>query len=102
MDRGGIDQAIELLQRALEVLPPDADPGGLRRDRLFAYLCHCGWVSSDLALVARASEDWLGLAHALGDDSMRILPMAWLVVSFLWRVAPEPGDLAAISEVAHL
>jgi class 3 adenylate cyclase/tetratricopeptide (TPR) repeat protein len=102
MDRGGIDQAIELLQRALDVLPPDADPGGLRRDRLFAYLCHCGWVSSDLALVARASEDWLGLAHALGDDSMRILPMAWLVVSFLWRVAPEPGDLAAISEVAHL
>ncbi len=102
MDRGGIDQAVELFERALELLPADADLDGLRRDRLCAYLCHCGWVSSDLALVADASRQWLAHAQMLGDDSMRIIPMSWLVVSFLWRVAPEPEDLAAISEVARL
>jgi hypothetical protein len=71
-DRGAIDQAVDLFERALELVPDAADADGLRRDRLYHYLCHCGWMSTDLALVEDASRRWLTLARALGDETLRI------------------------------
>ncbi len=76
-DRGAIDQAVDLFERALELLPEAADADGLRRDRLYHYLCHCGWMATDLALVEDASRRWLTLAHALGDNALRIGATAW-------------------------
>jgi class 3 adenylate cyclase/tetratricopeptide (TPR) repeat protein len=102
MDRGATEQAIQLMERALELLPPDADPDGLRRDRLYQYLCQLSWVVADPARGADPSRRWLALGEALGDDAMRAVAAGWLAVSFIWRAAPGPDDLAALVSALHV
>jgi class 3 adenylate cyclase/tetratricopeptide (TPR) repeat protein len=102
MDRGAPDQAADLFQRALDLLPADVDPDGLRRDRLYQPLARCWWGAFDQQRVEDVSRRWLALGRELDDDIMRSNAAVWLTLSFLWRRVPDAADLAGLAEALRV
>ncbi len=98
LDQGASEQAVDLFERALDVLPADTDAGGIRRDELYAQLAQCCWVAFDQSRLEAVSHRWLTLGRELDDDVMRANAAAWLAQSFIFRTSPEPADIAAFSE----
>ncbi len=97
-DRAAPEQAADLLERALELLPTDADPDGLRRERLYAQIVPCQWVMFDLERLEEFSRAWLALGRELGDDVMLLNSVPWVIDSFTWVRPPEPEDFELIVE----
>ncbi len=102
IDRGAPEQAADLFQRALDLLPPDVDPDGLRRDRLYAQLTSCWWTLFELQHLEDVIGGWLALGRALRDDVMLVNASSWLVWSWLWRRVPEPAELDVLSDALHV
>lgn len=102
LERAAPEQAVELFERALEVLPSELDPTGARRDELFAQLAHCLWVIFDSARLEDVCHRWLVLARELGDESMTLIAACWLGNSFIFRGAPAPSDAVALGEALRV
>jgi class 3 adenylate cyclase/tetratricopeptide (TPR) repeat protein len=102
LERAAPEQAVELFERALEVLPGELDPTGTRRDELFAQLAHCLWVIFDSARLEGVCHRWLALARDLGDESMTLIAACWLGNSFIFRGAPSPSDAVALGEALRV
>jgi class 3 adenylate cyclase/tetratricopeptide (TPR) repeat protein len=98
LDRGAPEQAADLLQRALDLFPADADPDGLRRDRLYAQLATCWWTLFELQRLEDVIGRWLALGRTLRDDVIFVSAASWLVWSWLWRRVPEPAELDVLVE----
>jgi class 3 adenylate cyclase/tetratricopeptide (TPR) repeat protein len=96
--RAAPEQAADLLEQALELLPVDTDPDGLWRERLYAQLIPCLWVMYDLERLEEFSREWLALARELGDDVMLLTAVPWVIDSFTWVRPPETGDFELIAE----
>jgi class 3 adenylate cyclase/tetratricopeptide (TPR) repeat protein len=102
LDRGAPEQAVELFERALDLLPENADPEGRRREQLFWQLAHCYWVVADILRLGDISRRWLELARALRDDAMLLLAAGWFSLSFIFRAAPEPPDFATFADALRV
>ncbi len=98
LDRGASEQAVDLFERALDVLPADTDAAGIQRDELYAQLAQCCWVAFDQSRLEAVSHRWLTLGRELDDDVVRANAAMWLASSFLFRAAPGPADIVAFSE----
>lgn len=96
-DRGAPGQAVDYLHRALELLPDDDDPDGRWRDRLYAQLAFSLYALYDLERLAECARAWMDLALDRDDYGMRVYATIWLVMSSLWRMAPERADLDLIA-----
>jgi len=102
LDRGAPEQAVELFERALDLLPENADPEGRRREQLFLQLAHCYWVVADIDRLGDICRRWLELARALRDDAMLFLCAGWFSLAFIFRPAPEPADIAVFAAALRL
>ncbi len=100
--RGAPDQAADLLEQALELLPVGDDRDGLRRERLFAQLLMCCWVIFDLERLERFSRRWLALARELDDDVMLLHAVPWVIDGFTWVRPAEAGDFELIAEALNV
>jgi len=98
LDRGAGEQGIDLFERALDLLPADADPDGLRRDQLYAQLAQCSWAVFDQPLLEDVCRRWLALGRQLEDAVMRVNATGWLPVSLMFRSAPGQQDIDAMAE----
>ena len=98
LGRAAPEQAADLLERALELLPVNADPDGLWRERLYAQIVPCHWVMFDLERLEEFSRAWLNLGRELGDDVMLLNAVPWVIDSFTWVRPPEPEDFELIVE----
>jgi tetratricopeptide (TPR) repeat protein len=97
LDRAAPEQAVDLFERALEVIPPEIDPQGARRGDLYGQLAHCLWAIFDAPRLEAACRRWLALAHELDDDATRLLAEGWFVNSFIGRGVLEPADVAEVA-----
>ena len=97
LDRGAPEQATGLFERALELLPADADSDGLWRDRLYAQLARCDGLTFDQVRLEDHARAWLALGRAHGDEVMFVSAAAGLVNAWLWRTVPEPADTAVLA-----
>jgi tetratricopeptide (TPR) repeat protein len=100
--RGAPNQAVDLFERALRLLPADADPNGRRRDQLYNQLARCCWVVFDQPLLEDVCRRWLALGRELGDDVMRVNAALWLSLSFVYRGVPTSEDLLAFAEALRV
>ena len=98
LGRAAPEQAVDLLERALELLPVAADPDGLWRERLYAQIVPCHWVMFDLERMEEFSRAWLNLGRDLGDGVMLLNAVPWVIDSFTWVRPPEPEDFELIVE----
>ena len=102
LDRGAPEQAVELFERALDLLPEDADREGRRRGELYNQLAHCYWIVADIERLGGLCRRWTELARTLRNDAMLVIAAGWFSVSFLFRADPDPADLAVFSEALRL
>ncbi len=102
LDRGAAQQAVDLFERALDLLSADADPGGLQRDRLYAQLAQCCWVVFDQPLLTDVCRRWLKLGRQLDDPVTRVNAAGWLPLSFVYTSVPESRDIEAIAEALRI
>jgi class 3 adenylate cyclase/tetratricopeptide (TPR) repeat protein len=102
LDRGAGRQAVDLFERALDLLPAGADPDGRRRDELYAQLAQCAWTVFDQSLIKAVCHRWLELGRQVDDPVMRVNAAGWLPVGFLFGGAPKPPDIDAIAEALRL
>ena len=97
LDRGAAEQAADLFERALELLPPDADHDGLRRDRLYAQLARCDFLLFDQLRLEEHARAWVALGQAQSDEVMLADAATWLPNAWLWRIVPQPADTALLA-----
>ena len=95
--RGAVVQAADLLDRALEGLPPEADPDGRWRGELYTQLVTCCQVAQDSTRMERASRRWLALGETLNDDAVRLEAMTWIIGSHFARARPDAADLERLA-----
>lgn len=97
VDRGAPEQATGLFERALELLPADADRDGLWRDRLYAQLARCDGLRFDQVRLEDHARAWLAFGQAHGDEVTFANAVTSLVNAWLWRTVPEPADTALLA-----
>ena len=102
LERAAPEQAIDLFEHALEVLPAELDPAGTRRDELHQQIAHCLWATFDATRLEDVCRRWQALARELGDEAMKLGAAAWLGNSFIFRGGPSPADSAAIAEAMRV
>jgi class 3 adenylate cyclase/tetratricopeptide (TPR) repeat protein len=99
--RGAPDQALELLERALALLPPDTDPDGHRRVHLHALLIHTSFHLLAVAYMETIGLQWMALGRELGDEDVTTVhAVAVTIEGILWHPA-DPAYLAAITRALH-
>ena len=97
LGRAAPEQAADLFEQALELLPVEIDPDGLWRERLYAQLIPCLWLMFDIDHLAEVSRDWLALARELDDDVMLVNVVPWVMDS-LWVRPPDTEDFELVIE----
>lgn len=102
LGRGAPDQAADLLQSAVDLIPADGDPDGIRRERLYELLSRCCWSLFDQERMEGVCRSWLALGEALQDETTRAKAALWLTLSSLWREVPDPEDVAELAAALRL
>ena len=102
MDRGAKDQAADLLQSALDMLPAELDPDGLWRDPLYDQLARCVWSVFDQERMEETTREWLQLGRDLDDGVIRARAVMSLALSYLWRRVPDPEDYTELAAALHV
>ena len=97
LERAAPEQAIDLFERALEVLPAELDPTGIRRGELHEQIAHCLWMTFDAPRLESVSHRWISLAREVADDAMTLQAACWLGNSFIFRGAPAAADVDALT-----
>ncbi len=96
LDRAAPDQAADLLDHALDVLPPESDPDGRDRNRLYELRAHCCLTIWDMDRMPAVCARWFAHGRDCDDAIAQIRSASFWLYAFVAR-PPDPEAAAAFA-----